>query len=189
MPIVIPPKSLLQYGQSYCIHKMQDALDLGRIHRYSGLTMEDIRATIQTLPNTDLMLVDVTSPIIYVMRRNQERLEINLKGIQTVDDKYYIVAQDIAQLIMRELDEGYFRKSPLSDFGSMTAEIVRADGKGWYDVSNLTMLDEQRVAQYIIRKPFQINMLVEATYALVSNVMHDHDAVEEIVEEVEEQGE
>ena len=47
----------------------------------------------------------------------------------------------------------------------------------WFDFSNLSLFDDERTSKYLARKPFQVNLLLDCKYALISNVKTYNDAV------------
>ena len=109
--LVLPPESTQTFGtQALCIHKLLSELDFGRVSRYSHLSIDDIKATVQPLGKTDLCLVDKNSVLVYVMSRNAERFESTLSENRIVADKWYAVESSIVDLLIREIDQGFFRK-------------------------------------------------------------------------------
>lgn len=72
--LVLLPEATQTYGSSkLVIHELMDKLDLGRVYRYGHLNIDDIKATVMPMGKTDLRLVEMDSPIIYVLQRNLDR--------------------------------------------------------------------------------------------------------------------
>jgi hypothetical protein len=167
-------KENLSFGkEGLVIHQVSEVLDVRRLERYGHLTMEDILKTIFPVKGLGISFVTVNSPIVYVVEKNKETLHIPVESFQPIESQYHLIADDIIQYVLQEIDKSFFKKMPFTDLTNFHLKLERTDGRKWDSPVGVESYSsgasgDQQAGTYFLTKPNRFRAWIELDFALTN---------------------
>lgn len=176
-PFVISYKQSLEFKKGgRPIHQISEMLNTRRLERFGHLTEEAIEKTIRPIADFDFSFITCSSPVVHVIKINQDILRINLDEQPAVDGNWYLIANNIIQAAKALLKRDFFDRMPFQDLSGLSFTLERTDGQPINDPAGLDAVNARTagVSNHFVSKQNTIRMQIDVTWMLPNVVKHRH---------------
>lgn len=167
-PFTLSYKQNLEFkNDGRTIHQISELINTRRLERFGHLTPEGVESTITYIQNRDYALVLKTSPIVHVIRINQDILRINLDAQPSADNDY-MIGLNIVEAAKKLLKRDFFDRMPFLDLNSLSFTWERTDGQKIGDVAGFDTANSRTasVSNHFLTKQNTVRMLVRIHWML-----------------------
>lgn len=132
-PIMVGYEEERDYGaKGRTIHRLTEHINMRRIERFGHLTMDKIGATIRPCTiEADVSFVEIDSPIVELIKMNQEYLQIDINSFSVVRGKHLLVDNALIDECKALLKREFFDATPFVDLRCFGIALERLDGQQW----------------------------------------------------------
>lgn len=136
---------------------------------YPGMTSEKLRKEgIMNVPGENYVFVDKGHPIVEMMAENQDILQIDLKGADLIDNRWYKVSKTITERCLSELENELVTNLPLLDLTKFSASIHRLYGRPWDDESEVCEnITQRELRSRVMTSTRRATAVLQINYAFV----------------------